>query len=104
MKKQRYTLQYYFHFNDEITAKNCLNYIKTDFCRCCYYLVKINSNVFNGGEFAHIPWFNFYNNNFNKLPKEIDDYLFTKYHISNDIRKHIEKILPDYYDIRKGRD
>ena len=56
------------------------------------------------GELTHIPMFNFSDDNFNKSPKEIDDYLFTKYHISNDIRKHIEKILPDYYDIRKGRD
>ena len=35
---------------------------------------------------------------------KIDDYLFTKYNISNEIRKHIEKLLPDYYNIRKGRD
>ena len=29
-----------------------------------------------------------------------DDYLFKKYNISNDIRNHIEEILPDYYEIR----
>ena len=37
---------------------------------------------------------------FSKTPKEIDDYLFKKYNISDDIRKHIEEILPDYYGIR----
>ena len=34
---------------------------------------------------------------------EIDDYLFKKYNISDEIRKHIEEILPDYYGIRKGK-
>ena len=72
----------------------------TDFCRTCYYLVKINTNVFNGGEFKHIPWFDFSNDIFNKTPAEIDDYLFAKYNISDDIRKHIEELLPDYYSIR----
>ena len=103
-KKDRNTLQYYFYFDDKLSAQNCLNYIKTDFCRCCYYLVKINSNVFNGGEFSNIPWFDFSDINFSKSPSEIDDYLFTKYNISDEIRKHIENILPDYYNIRKGRE
>ena len=54
--------------------------------------------------FIYIPWFDFSNNIFSKTPSEIDDYLFTKYNISNEIRKHIEELLPDYYNIRKGRD
>ena len=48
-----------------------------------------------------IPWFDFSDDHFNKSPKEIDDWLFKKYNISDEIRKHIEKILPDYYGIRK---
>ena len=51
-----------------------------------------------------IPYFDFLNSENIKSPSEIDDYLFTKYHISNEIRKHIEELLPDYYNIRKGRD
>lgn len=39
-----------------------------------------------------------------KTPTEIDDYLFAKYNISDEIRKHIEDLLPDYYNIRKGQD
>ena len=31
----------------------------------------------------------------NKLSK-----LYSKYNVSNEIRKHIEEILPDYYNIR----
>lgn len=54
--------------------------------------------------FIYIPWFDFSNNIFSKTPSEIDDYLFKKYNISDEIRKHIEKLLPDYYNIRKGRD
>ena len=48
----------------------------------------------------YLPWFDFSDKHFSKSPKEIDDYLFSKYNISNEIRKHIEEILPDYYNIR----
>ena len=56
----------------------------------------------NIGIFKHIPWQDFSDEIFSKSPREIDDYLFEKYKISDDIRKHIEEILPDYYNIRKG--
>ena len=39
---------------------------------------------------------------FSKSPSEIDDYLFKTFKIYDEIRKHIEEILPDYYGIRKG--
>ena len=99
----KYYLEYYFAFNTKNQLTNFINYIKTDFVRCILFIYKNTMNILRG-ELTHIPMFNFSNNNFSKTPKEIDDYLFTKYHISNDIRKHIEKILPDYYNIRKGRD
>ena len=93
-------LEYYFAFNTKLEMNNFYNYIKTDFCRTCYRLVKNGSNVFSGGEFKNIPWFDFSDEHFSKSPKEIDDWLFEKYNISNEIRKHIEEILPDYYNIR----
>jgi hypothetical protein len=62
-------------------------------------LNKTTQNII-GGSLKNIPWFDFSDPVFSKLPAEIDDYLFKKYNISDEIRKHIEKILPDYYNIR----
>ena len=50
----------------------------------------------------YVPWFDFSDPHFSKSPREIDDWLFKKYNISDEIRKHIEEILPDYYGIRKN--
>lgn len=90
-----------FIFDSEYVLNNFINYIKTDFVRTILLIFKINTNI-NINLFKHIPWFDFSDNIFSKSPKEIDDYLFEKYNISNEIRKHIEEILPDYYNIRKG--
>ena len=95
--KGKTKLQYYFKFNSEQEAKNFINYIKTDFARTCLYLKKNDMNV----RWEYIPWFDFTDEHFSKTPREIDDWLFKKYDISDDIRKHIEEILPDYYGIRK---
>ena len=84
-------------------TNNIINYLKTDFCRAGLLFQKINTNMYPN-VFIYIPWFDFSNNIFSKTPSEIDDYLFKKYNISDEIRKHIEKLLPDYYNIRKGRD
>lgn len=94
--KGKLKLQYYFKFNSKNEAYNFLNYIQTDFARTCLYLEKKDINVY----WRSIPWFDFSDEHFSKSPKEIDDWLFEKYNISNEIRKHIEKILPDYYNIR----
>ena len=63
-------------------------------------LIKSSPNLMRG-ELKYIPWFDFSDPVFSKSPSEIDDYLFTKYNISDEIRKHIENLLPDYYSIRK---
>ena len=90
-------------------TNNIINYLKTDFCRTGLLLQKINTNMYPN-VFIYIPWFDFSNNIFSKSPSEIDDYLFAKYipavdeetGITRDeIRKHIEELLPDYYNIRK---
>ncbi len=89
----------YFAFETEQELNNFIKYIKTDFVRGCLKLSKNHSNQFRGC-FKTIPWFDFSNEHFSKSPREIDDWLFKKYNISDEIRKHIEEILPDYYNIR----
>ena len=76
-----------------------LKYLQTDFCRGCLATIKNNQHL-DSGELKRIPWFDFSDEHFSKSPKEIDDWLFKKYNISDEIRKHIEEILPDYYNIR----
>ena len=95
--KGKLKLQYYFKFNSKEEAYNFINYIKTDFARTCLYLEKKDMNVY----WRSIPWFDFSDDHFSKSPREIDDWLFKKYNISDEIRKYIEEILPDYYGIRK---
>lgn len=84
---------------DSAEQLGLFNYIKTDFVRACLMICKTNQHL-DSGEMKFVPWFDFSNKVFSKSPKEIDDYLFSKYNISDDIRKHIEEILPDYYNIR----
>ena len=92
----------YIPFDNKQEIINFINYTQTIFCMGCLYLKKNSLNLY-ADETSLIPWFNFNDSIFSKSPDEIDDYLFTKYNISNEIRKHIEKLLPDY-NIRKGRD
>ena len=85
-------------FTDDNTAQNFINYLKTDFARSVLYFYKNSTQLIPATDY--LPWFDFSDNVFSKSPKEIDDYLFKKYNISDEIRKHIEEILPDYYNIR----
>ena len=94
-------VEFFFIFDNIKIAKNFKNYILTDFCRICLYLKKFNIELIGGEPLNGIPWFNFSDPIFSKSPAEIDDYLFKKYNISDEIRKHIEEILTDYYGIRK---
>lgn len=95
-----YYLKTFFAFDTEYEMQNCYNYLRTDFVDACLYLIK-NTMHTDRGELKYIPWFDFKDEHFSKTPREIDDWLFKKYDISDEIRKHIEEILPDYYDIRK---
>jgi len=90
----------YWAFDNVIEQKAFINYCMTDFLRTCLYLIKSNTSL-TTGEMQYIPWFDFSESIFSKSPFEIDDYLFEKYEISNKIRNHIFRILPDYYSIRK---
>ena len=85
-------------FNSENEVKNFINYLKTDFARSVLYFYKNSTQLIPATDY--LPWFDFSDNVFSKSPKEIDNYLFKKYDISDEIRKHIEEILPDYYNIR----
>ena len=93
-------LKMFILFNTEIEMNNCYNYLHTDFVNACLYLIKTTMHTDNG-ELKYIPWFDFSDEHFSKSPREIDNWLFNKYNISDKIRKHIEEILPDYYGIRK---
>ena len=88
----------YINFNTKKEADNFINYCKTDFCSCSLYLFKNDLNL--SPVLRYVPWFYFSDKHFSKSPKEIDNYLFNKYNMSDEIRKHIEEILPDYYNIR----
>lgn len=92
-------LEYYYAFNDIQFVYNLVNYMQTDFVRGCLYIIKTTLAI-SHGELRSIPWFDFTNPVFSKTPREIDDYLFIKYGIRDEIRKHLEELLPDYYGIR----
>ena len=107
-KYKGYGLTYYWSFNTKQEAYNFYNYIRTDFCRICLYFSKTSPNLISGSIIKTIPWFNFNEQIFSKSPSEIDEYLFKKYIpeidngiTRNNIIKHIQHILPDYYNIRK---
>jgi len=86
----------YIVCDNKTYCEHIINYLKTDFVRSCLYF-----NKFSTFFITHvIPWFDFTDEHFSKSPREIDDWLFKKYGISDEIRKHIEEILPDYYGIR----
>ena len=96
-----------FPFNNDFEANNFLSYLKTDYVRGIVFIYKSDSQIIPSLEY--IPWFNFSEPIFSKSPAEIDDYLFEKYIPEVDeetgitreqIREHIEEILPDYYGIR----
>ena len=91
---------YYIAFDTKYERDNCFNYFQTDFVRACLIKYKMNIELINNPHLTHIPWFDFSDQVFSKYPSEIDDYLFNKYNISDEIRKHIENLLPDYYSIR----
>ena len=95
-------MEFYFAFNTQQELHNFINYIKTDFVRSILYLNKTTIDLMRG-ELKYIPFFDFSNPIFSKSPSEIDDYLFSKLKISDEIRKHVEELLPDYYNIRKGQ-
>ena len=101
IKTKRSDLKYYIKLDSKDAAYNFINYVKTDFVRTLLYISKMNTAVANGPTLRFIPWFDFSDEHFSKSPREIDNWLFNKYNISDEIRKHIEEILPDYYDIRK---
>lgn len=94
-------LSWFISFKTKQELDNYINYIKSDFARTALYLLKTSPNVTSGRICRRIPWFDFSDKHFTKSPREIDDWLFKKYNISDEIRKCIEEILPDYYGIRK---
>ena len=88
----------YINFSNKNVARNFINYLKSDFARMSLWFIKNDTALAYNTKL--VPWFDFSDTHFSKTPKEIDDYLFSKFEISKDARKKIEEILPDYYEIR----
>ena len=97
--KEKKCLEYYYAFDDIQHAYNLVNYMQTDFVRGTMLYNKFNLCL-DAGPLLGIPWFDFTDPVFSKTPREIDNYLFAKYEIRDEIRKHLEELLPDYYGIR----
>ena len=101
-KEMGYKIQKYTEFDDGtpklyIVVNNIdiTNYCFSYFARTCLMFLK-TSITLGKGELKYVPWFDFSEPIFSKSPSEIDYYLFAKYNISDEIRKHIENILPSY--------
>lgn len=92
-------MEYYYHFDDIHTAKNCINYFKTMFVRILLYQYMTQPQNFLDTTTQFIPWFDFSDSMFNGSPEEIDIALFKKYNISQDIVNHIIETLPNYYKL-----
>lgn len=92
-------MEYYYHFDDIHTAKNCINYFKTMFVRILLYQYMTQTQNFLDTTTQFIPWFDFSDSMFNGSPEEIDIALFKKYNISQDIVNHIIETLPNYYKL-----
>ena len=90
----------YINFSNKNVARNFINYLKSDFARMSLWFIKNDTALAYNTKL--VPWFDFSDKHFSKTPKEIDDYLFSKFEISKDAREKIEEILPDYYGIRKS--
>jgi len=81
--------QTYFGFNDEKTANNFLNYLKTDFARFCLALYK-TSMTQSGSELLSIPWLNF-------SQEWADKKLYKHFNLTDEEIKFIETNIPKYY-------
>jgi hypothetical protein len=82
-----------FGFNTEVERTNFLNYVRTDFARFCFSLLKNKSDT-DCGEMTTIPWLDF-------TQSWNDEKLFTYFDINKETQDYIRKFLPDYYGIRK---
>lgn len=92
-------VEFFFLLNTEEAAKNFNKFLLTYFCRCCLYLKKFNIELISGEPLIGIPWFNFSDSIFEGSPEDIDNALFKKYNISQDIINHILEVLPNYYNL-----
>jgi len=82
-----------FEFNSTIERDNFINYLKSDFARFCFSLLKNKSDV-DCGELTTIPWLDF-------TQSWDDEKLFKHFDINQETQDYIKNFLPDYYGIRK---
>lgn len=86
-------LKYFINCDTLEEAKNCFNYLSTDFVMICLYFIKTNFHL-DRGELKYVPWQDF-------TQEWNDEKLFKKYGITKEEIQHIYDILPNYYNIKR---
>ncbi len=76
-------------FKNKKQAENCLEYMKTKFCRFCLALIKLNVQL-SRGEMILIPWLDF-------SQKWTEEKLRKYFNITKKEWEFIDKVIPDYY-------
>lgn len=82
--------QQFFCFDDEISANNFLQYLKTNFARFCFSIYKNNQNL-HRGELSIVPWLDF-------SREWTDKDLIKEFNLTDDEVEFINKNIPNYYD------
>ncbi len=75
--------------NDKEQAENCLEFMKTKFCRFCLSLRKVNQHL-RSREMSFIPWLDF-------SEKWDEDKIEQKFNITEEEWEFINNSIPDYY-------
>ena len=81
-----------WQFDTDGERDNFVEYLKTDFARFCFCLLKNNGNN-HCGEMALIPWLDF-------TQSWDDEKLYKHFNIDEETQEYIREFLPDYYGIR----
>jgi len=82
-----------FPFDESRDRDNFINYLKTDFSRFCFSLLK-NGCDCSLGEMSLVPWLDF--------SQEWDDEkLFKHFGVDEKTQNYIREFLPDFHKIRK---
>ena len=92
-------LNFYIQFITEEETYNFWKYAHTLFFQTCMRLIKTALDEIGGGELKYIPWFDFSDSMFEGSSEDIDNELFKKYNISQNIINHLIIDLPNYYDL-----
>jgi len=79
----------FYSFDNNLKAKNFLDYLKSDFSRFCLSIYKNNSQL-DRGELEIIPWLDF-------TQEWTDEKLYKEFDLTDEEIKFINKHIPKYY-------